>query len=122
MIGVELLVGSLAGAVGAVLRHELTTRQPLRALHVVNVVGSVLLGVVAGSTLWDRSLPLAVAVGGFGGLTSFSSWMVGARDAVRGRGHEAWRLAGHVLLPAGLAVVGCLAGIAVGRMLTGGAA
>lgn len=73
---------ALAGAVGAVLRHELTARpDPVRATAVVNVVGAALLG-VAVVALDD---PALVVVGGglLGALTTFSTWMVQADRAQR---------------------------------------
>lgn len=120
MTAAELVLGAIAGGLGAVLRHELTVGRPLHALHVVNVAGSALLGVVAGSELWTHPLAVAVAVGGLGGLTSFSSWMVGARDEARGRRAPGASLTGHVLLPAALAVAGAALGTAVGGALDGG--
>lgn len=73
---------ALAGAVGAVLRHELTSRpDAVRATAVVNVVGAALLG-VAVVALDDTAL---VVVGGglLGALTTFSTWMVQADRAGR---------------------------------------
>lgn len=108
-----------AGAAGAVLRHELTGDRPLFALHVVNVTGSLLLGLAIGVGL--DGLAHAAAIGGLGALTSFSTWMVGAVGLTDGPA-AGWRrartLALHVLAPAGGAVAAAAIGIAVARVAT----
>lgn len=118
MTAVELLLVAAAGATGALLRHELTTGRPLRALHTVNVAGSFGLGLVL--ALATVGGPVALAAGaGFGGLTSFSSWVVGARDVARGTSRPTRVSWGHLVVPAVLAVVGATAGVLVGSALGG---
>lgn len=130
MTTTTVVAATVAGAAGALVRHELTRGRHLRALHAVNVVGSLLLGVAVG---FEPSAGIAaVVVGGLGGLTSFSTWMVGAHEAAVSHGEiddaeiedEAiedlvaagttadWRLlAGHVVVPALLAVCAAALGL-----------
>ena len=100
-----ILIGVL-GSVGALARFELS-----RAIHhrteragvatiVVNVVGAVLLGCLAGIDARSPIAPdllTAVAVGFLGGFTTFSTWMVDlvvlAEDGQRGRRQAAVNLA-----------------------------
>lgn len=77
-----LLVVSLAGSVGAVLRYLVSgwaqrrsgSDFPIGTL-VVNVVGSLCLGLVVGSGDLDSTLTIG-ATGLLGGFTTFSTWMV----------------------------------------------
>ena len=102
---------AVAGAAGALLRHEVTFRagDALRALHVCNVLGALALGAVVGV---GASGPLVVAVGagGLGAFTSFSTWVLGARrgDPLR-----------DVALPLLLAVAAAVLGTQLGRLVGG---
>lgn len=80
MSALEVLLVAVAGALGAVVRHELTTRpRAVRATAMVNVVGAGLLG-VATSVLAGG--PLLIVGGGLlGATTTFSTWMVHADTA-----------------------------------------
>lgn len=92
-----LLLGvSLAGGLGAVLRcvvdGALTARRPAvfpYAVLLVNVSGSLLLGVVTGAALLgpdDPAWAVVVASGFCGGFTTFSTTSFASVDlAVRGR-------------------------------------
>lgn len=104
---------AVAGAVGALLRHEATVRasDPLVALHVVNVTGAGLLGLVA--TRGPHTAVVgALALGGLGAFTSFSTWVVQARGRA---------VVPHLVLPLVGAVAAALAGAVLGRALGGGA-
>ena len=124
MTGVELVVVAVAGAAGALLRHELTTGRTLRALHAVNVAGAAALGLVLGAAV--DGTPLLVAVAGLGGLTSFSTWVAGVRArelevaATTGRADPAGVAAGHLLVPAVLAVAAAALGALLGAAVAAG--
>lgn len=113
MTAVQLLLVAVTGAIGAVVRFELTDDRPVTALHAVNVVGSLLLGLFAGSGAGGTSVAFSLA-GGLGAVTSFSTWMVGARTAARQAPVPGLAFAGHLLLPTVLAVGGAWVGIAIG--------
>lgn len=73
---------ALAGAGGALLRHELTGRaDPVRATAAVNVVVAALFAVLVVAA----EDPVLVVVGGgfLGSLTTFSTWMVQADRSSR---------------------------------------
>lgn len=105
------LVVAVAGAAGALVRHEVTARAgaPLRALHACNVLGSAALGLVLGLGL-QGPVVVGLAAGGLGSLTSFSTWMVGARQ--RGGARD-------VVVPLALAVGAAVLGVLVGELLGG---
>lgn len=83
MSALQLLLVAVAGAVGALLRHELTTRpDPVRARRataVVNVLGAGALGVAAVAV--DGTALLVLGGGLLGSATTFSTWMVQAEGA-----------------------------------------
>lgn len=103
-------VVAVAGAGGALLRHEVTARagHPLLALHVCNVLGALALGFVVGAGATGR-VPEGLAAGGLGAFTSFSTWIVGARQ----RGGP-W----HVVVPLVLAVAAAVIGTLLGELLS----
>jgi fluoride exporter len=78
---VIVLVGSLAGSMGAVTRflvsravHQRTGSSLPVGTATVNLVGAFLIGLVVGSPLdltWT-----ALAAGFLGGFTTFSTWMI----------------------------------------------
>ena len=77
-----LLLASLAGAVGAVCRYAVSgwAQQASRSdfpvgTLAVNLAGSFLLGVTVGIDQLGSETSL-LAVGFFGGFTTFSTWMV----------------------------------------------
>ena len=104
-----LLVATF-GAAGALLRHEVTTRatDSLVALHGLNVVGSLALGVLLGLRPLGP-LGFALAAGGLGSVTSFSTWAVGVLDRDEPTP--------HLLVPAALALGAALVGVLAGRAL-----
>ena len=89
----------LAGAVGAVIRYALSRAYPVRPGHlpggilIVNVVGSLVAGVVIG--LAERAaisddVRLVLLTGFCGGLTTFSTWSVETVELIDG---GRWRAA-----------------------------
>jgi CrcB protein len=89
------LVG--AGAIpGALLRWQADVRlapglgggaEGTAAAHlVVNLAGSLLLGVLAGPIPWRTPLMLVLGIGFCGALTTFSSWMLDLVQLQRGWG------------------------------------
>lgn len=83
MSPVQLLLVAVAGAAGALLRHELTSHpdraRAMRATAAVNVLGAGVLGI---ATVALDGTALLVAGGGLlGSATTFSTWMVQADDA-----------------------------------------
>jgi CrcB protein len=91
-----LLVASVAGAVGAVCRYAVSgwaqrisrSDFPVGTLA-VNLVGSLLLGVTAGTDQLDSTTSL-MAVGFFGGFTTFSTWMIETIRLGFPRSFRAW--------------------------------
>lgn len=108
MTPTEVLLVAVAGAAGAVVRHELTARpHAVRATAAVNVVGAGLLG--AATVALDTG-PLLVLGGGLlGGATTFSTWMVQA-DASSATGRV-------VVLPLVAGVAAAVAGRLLATML-----
>lgn len=117
---VWLLVGA-GGALGSIARHglnhlihqrQLSSAFPL-GIFTINVVGSLLIGVVAGvvaSGRWSPSLETRtfIIVGVLGGFTTFSSFSLDTLALVRS-GHmlqAAWNVGGQV----GLSLIGVWAG------------
>ncbi len=93
MTPAEAALVAVAGALGAWLRHVLTTaRDPVRATAAVNVVGGGALG--AASVLLAPTALLVVGGGLLGGLTTFSTWMVQADE----HQHRWWVVAVPVAL------------------------
>jgi fluoride ion exporter CrcB/FEX len=119
--GPELLLVAAAGGVGALVRHELTSGRHLLALHVVNVAGSLALGFVLGLG-GAGPMALLAASSGLGGMTSFSTWMVGARAEARRARAPGPVLLLHVLAPMLLAVLAAGVGVALAGAAGGTAA
>lgn len=103
---------AMAGAAGALLRHEVTARagRPLLVLHACNVAGAFALALLVGIGPPDR-LGVALTAGGLGALTSFSTWVVGARQG------DALRELGPPLV---VVVVAAILGTLLGRAVAGG--
>ena len=101
-----------AGATGALLRHEVTSRagDALRALHACNVLGAFGLGLVVGSGATGTTV-VVLGGGALGAFTSFSTWMLGARHG---------RPVRDVLVPLVLAVLAAVCGTLLGRLAGGG--
>lgn len=98
--GRALSVVAVGGAVGATVRYLLAQQFPgIWVIAVVNVVGSLLLGVLAAILGPDRLWRLFLGVGVLGGFTTFSTFAV---DAVRNPG-EATLYVVATLVPALLA-------------------
>ncbi len=122
-----VLVG-LGGALGAVARYCASlfiVRLPIGSFPgstlVVNIVGSVLMGIfvglIAGFTpSWQEQARQFVAVGLLGGFTTFSSFSLDTIILIE-RGELA-----QAMLYVVLSVVVCLAGLYLGLLITRGGA
>ena len=99
---------ALAGA-GAGLRFLAPDRWPggPRGTLVVNVIGSLALGLLAGAS---APVPVVVGVGGLGALTTFSTFAAATLDLAANR---PVRAVGHVLPSVVLGVAAAAAGLAL---------
>jgi len=121
-----LAVGA-GGALGAMARHglnhlihqrTLTSTFPL-GIFLVNVGGSVIIGVLAGllssqRLQWESHTRTFVIVGILGGFTTFSSFSLDTITLMRA-GHHAqafWNVLGQV----GLSLLGAWAGFRIGSL------
>ena len=107
----ELLLVAVGAVPGALLRWQSSV-----VLHdrdvLVNVLGSLILGVLLGLPYRPR-LQLLVGIGFCGSLTTFSSWMVNSVDLIAsGQLLEALGLIGMTL---GLGLGGAALGLWIGR-------
>lgn len=113
---VSALAVGVGGAAGAVCRYavgELLEQQALDTL-VVNVLGSLLLGVLVGAPIDDFTL-LAIGIGFCGAFTTFSSFAVSTvRFAEDGERPLAIVNAVGTLV---LAIAGVVVGIELGALL-----
>lgn len=82
-----VVLAIVAGAVGALVRAEVTARRGVRqGTAIVNLAGGFLLGLLvglAGSYHADAGPLLVLGVGGAGGLTTFSTWVMDVTDRDR---------------------------------------
>lgn len=101
-----ILVG-LGGAAGAVARFLVATRvaRPNRATLIVNVLGSLLLGVITGAST-GQPVALAVGVGFCGAFTTFSTFAVETSEELTSEGAGAAARLGVTHLIASLVAVG----------------
>ena len=99
----------LAGA-GSAIRFLAADRWPggHRGTLLVNVVGSLLLGLLSGA---GAPVPLVVGVGGLGALTTFSTF---ASDTLALAGESRYRAVGHVTTTMVLGLGAALFGLAIG--------
>ena len=99
----------LAGA-GATVRFLASVRWPggHRGTLLVNVLGSLLLGLLTGS---GAPVPLVVGVGGLGAMTTFSTF---ASDTLALAAARPWRAAGHVATTVVLGLAAAVIGLAIG--------
>ncbi len=107
----ELLLVGVGAVPGALLRWQFGL-----VLHdrdvVVNVLGSLILGLLLGLPYRPR-IQLFVGIGFCGSLTTFSSWMVNSVDLIAsGQRLEAVGLIGMTL---GLGLGGAALGLLIGR-------
>jgi CrcB protein len=107
------LLGGVAAAARFVVDFEVSARSgsafPLGIL-VVNLLGALAIGVVAGSAL-DGEAAVIVSGGVIGSFTTFSTWILDShRLAVAGRAGLAW-------LNIGLSTAAGLAAVALGHWL-----
>ena len=100
---------ALAGA-GAGLRFLAPDRWPggHRGTLLVNVAGSLILGLLAGTS---APVPVVVGVGGLGAFTTFSTFAADTLDLAADR---PVRAVGHVLTTVVLGVTAAAAGLALG--------
>lgn len=111
MEGRALLVVAAGGALGATVRYLLAQQFPgIWTIAAINIVGSLLLGILAAILGPDRLWRLFLGVGVLGGFTTFSTFAV---DTVRHPG-EAVLYVGATLLPA---LVAARVGMGVGEVV-----
>jgi CrcB protein len=122
-----LLVG-VGGAIGAIARHALNHVVHQRwvssvfptGIFLINVIGSVVIGAIAGVLAsgrvhWSIEARTFVVVGILGGFTTFSSFSLDTLALARD-GHVGlalWNVAGQV----GLSLLGVWAGFRVGHLV-----
>ena len=116
----DIVVVALGGGAGSVLRWlvagPINARWPAAGTAVVNIVGSLLIGVLAGwfaaraerATTW-----LALGTGVLGGFTTFSTWML---ESIGSLDRPA-RFAATVMVPVAVGMVAAWVGLRVGRTL-----
>lgn len=120
-IVLAMLAGGLGGVARFVADATLTprlTRGFSWAIPLVNVSGSLALGILAGLTSRDPSLGPAAAILGVGFLGGYTTFSTASVDAVR-----LWRAGGtrRSVFYALVTLVGSLAAAAAGLALGGGA-
>ena len=107
----ELLLVGLGAVPGALLRWQFGL-----VLHdrdvVVNVLGSLILGLLLGLPYRPR-IQLLVGIGFCGSLTTFSSWMVNSVDLIHSGQHLA--ALGLIGMTMGLGLGGAALGFWIGR-------
>ncbi|MDH6677589.1 CrcB protein [Rhodococcus sp. LBL1] len=109
--GRALLVVALGGAIGASTRFLLSQQFPaIWTVAVINIVGSLLLGVLAAMVGPDRLWRLFLGVGVLGGFTTFSTFAV---DVVQNPGSAVL----YVLATLAPALVAARIGMGVGEYL-----
>lgn len=118
---VLVATGGAVGSLGRLAVHELvgSTGQLPASTLLVNVVGSLLLGLLVGHGVTGRAR-LLWGTGVLGGFTTYSTFAVQTEQLVRD-GEALWAVAYPVVsVIAGL--VAAVAGLLIGRRLAGGAA
>jgi CrcB protein len=116
-LGIALLGGT--GALARVLldaRVRAATGHPELPLGTlsVNVLGSLVLGLLTGASVTGDAILLA-GTGFLGAFTTFSTWMVES-ERLAGRGRSALAL-GYIGLSLALGLAACGAGWALGSLL-----
>lgn len=114
-LGAMLGIVFLAGGIGALVRHAATVtgapdpRRVRRRITAVNVVGAFFAGVLVAI---DNPLAIAMTVGLFGSLTTFSTIAVWLADDIRQREPvQAVKIVlSHVLLSVPAVLTGALVG------------
>ena len=99
----------LAG-VGAAVRFVAADHRPggHRGTLLVNVAGSLLLGLLAGAS---APVTVVVGAGGLGAMTTFSTF---ASDTLALAADSPWRAAGHVAPTVVLGLAAAVIGLAIG--------
>ncbi|HSJ27330.1 MAG TPA: CrcB family protein [Acidimicrobiia bacterium] len=113
-----LVAVTLGGGVGTALRYviaaPINTRLPALGTATVNVLGSLVLGLLVGwwsTRQGDATLRLALGTGVLGGFTTFSAWAIEAVDSFDRPG----RLLGLIAVPLVLGILAAWAGVRIGR-------
>lgn len=116
----QVLLVALGGALGSVARYgvgvavarALGTGFPWGTL-VINVVGGVLMGLLAARTTPEsENMRLLIGVGGLGGFTTFSTFSI---ESVRLFEHSPVLSLAYMAASLGLSVGGCALGLMIGR-------
>ena len=117
---VTVFAVALGGGVGTALRYliaaPLNDRTPALGTTVVNVVGSLVLGVLLGwfsTRQGNATLRLAIGTGVLGGFTTFSAWSIELVDALDRPG----RLVLLLVMPIVLGLTAAWFGIRIGRAI-----
>ncbi len=118
----EYLFVALGGALGASARFGVTNLSFLSGLEfpfgtlLINVVGSFIIGIIAGiatrSSVLSRNLILFLKVGVCGGFTTFSSFSLEVFDLFAQQKYVS------ACLYMGASVIGCVIGVALGELMS----
>ena len=109
------LLGGLAAGARFVLDTEVSTRWPSRfpsGILVVNLLGALALGIVAGAGLDGEALVI-VAGGAIGSFTTFSTWVLDSHRLERAGQPDL------ALLNIGVSIAAGFAAVALGHWLGG---
>ena len=120
----DLIAVGLGGAAGSMLRYALSTRMlsgcalwgfPLGTFS-VNIVGSLLIGIILAATRGGSLLQMLLMVGFCGGFTTFSTF---SADAVKLMKIGNWEAASlYIVLSVVVCALATLAGMWIGTTIT----
>lgn len=103
MTPLELLGIAAAGGVGAVVRFlagAVARKRPVRATIAVNLVASLLAGILTGLLVLDETWRAVLVTGFCGGLSTYSAFAVQAVEQLDGR------RGGHALATVAVTIAG----------------
>ena len=121
----ELLLVAAGAVPGALLRWQVGLQLGPRlggdaAAHLlVNLVGSFVLGVLAGPIPFRTTLLVWLGIGFCGSFTTFSSWMLDVMHLLRGQ--HPWQALALLIASLGLGLACAALGLACSRQLFRGA-